>query len=147
MSKAKQRYLRGAPLWPLIKFSHLSPPPPPIIFKVENCGNCLQTLQTVSQQMGNQITILGSIKHPTPAKNWFMLYFSPSALGAPASDDLSAFKKNENMLFCHSVKKNKDSLPFYNGYFTKTSFTRTTLQLRIHSLLRMLQYFMAREGT
>ena len=30
------------------------------------CGNYLQTLQNVLQQMGNRITILGSIKHPTP---------------------------------------------------------------------------------
>ena len=30
------------------------------------CGNCLQILQNVLQQMGNRITILGSIKHPTP---------------------------------------------------------------------------------
>ena len=41
---------------------------------------------------------IGSIKHPTPrmAKNLFMLYFNPSALGAPASDDLSVFEKKEN---------------------------------------------------
>ena len=30
------------------------------------CGNCLQTLQNVLQQTVNRITILGSIKHPTP---------------------------------------------------------------------------------
>ena len=52
--------------------------------------------------MGNLITILhvhvGSIKHPTPrmAKNLFMLYFNPYALGAPASDDLSVFEKKED---------------------------------------------------
>ena len=70
------------------------------------CGNCLQTLQNVLQQMGNRITILGSIKHPTPrmAKNLFMLYFNPNALlGAPASDDLSVFEKKEDMLFFHSI--------------------------------------------
>ena len=55
--------------------------------------------------MGNRITILGSIKHPTPriAKNLFMLYFNPYALGAPASDDLSVFEKKEDMLFFHSI--------------------------------------------
>ena len=55
--------------------------------------------------MGNRITILGSIKHPTPrmAKNLFMLYFNPYALGAPASDDLSVFEKEEDMLFFHSI--------------------------------------------
>ena len=70
--------------------------------------------------MGNRITILGSIKHPTPrmAKNLFMLYFNPYALGAPASDDLSVFEKKEDMLFFHSISA---SLPFYNGYFAKTS--------------------------
>ena len=69
------------------------------------CGNCLQTLQNVLQQMGNRITILGSIKHPTPrmAKNLFMLNFNPYALGAPASDDLSVFEKKEDMLFFHSI--------------------------------------------
>ena len=65
----------------------------------------LQTLQNVLQQMGNRITILGSIKHPTPrmAKNLFMLYFNPYTLGAPASDDLSVFEKKEDMLFFHSI--------------------------------------------
>ena len=56
--------------------------------------------------MGNRITILGSIKHPTPrmAKNLFMLYFNPNALlGSPASDDLSVFEKKEDMLFFHSI--------------------------------------------
>ena len=55
--------------------------------------------------MGNRITILGPIKHPTPrmAKNLFMLYFKPYALGAPASDDLSVFEKKEDMLFFHSI--------------------------------------------
>ena len=57
--------------------------------------------------MGKRITILGSIKHPTPkmAKNLFMLYFNPYALGAPgpASDDLSVFEKKEDMLFFHSI--------------------------------------------
>ena len=37
------------------------------------------------------------------AKNLFMLYFNPYALGAPASDDLSVFEKKEDMLFFHSV--------------------------------------------
>ena len=32
------------------------------------------------------------------------------------------------------------SLPFYNGYFAKTSLHEQPLQLKIHSLLRMLQY-------
>ena len=32
------------------------------------------------------------------AKNLFMLYFNPYALGAPASDDLSVFEKKEDML-------------------------------------------------
>ena len=69
------------------------------------CGNCLQTLQNVLQQMGNRITILGSIKHPTPtmAINLFMLYFNPYSVGAPASDDLSVFEKKEDMLFIHSI--------------------------------------------
>ena len=56
--------------------------------------------------MGNRITILGSIKHPTPrmVKNLFMSYLNPYALGAPASDDLSVFeKKEDNMLFFHSI--------------------------------------------
>ena len=63
------------------------------------CGNCLQTFQNVLQQMGNRITILGSIKHPTP----FMLYFNPYAVGAPASDDLSVFERKEDMRFFHSI--------------------------------------------
>ena len=56
----------------------------------------VQNLQTVSQHMGNGSTILDSIKQPTPrmAKNLFMLYFHPSALGAPAPDDI---------LFSHSI--------------------------------------------
>ena len=33
---------------------------------ISYCGNCLQTFYTVSQQMGNQITISGSIKSPHP---------------------------------------------------------------------------------
>ena len=37
------------------------------------------------------------------AKNLFMLYFNPYALGAPASDDLSVFEKIEYMLFFHSI--------------------------------------------
>ena len=53
----------------------------------------------------NRITIPGSIKHPTPrmAKNLFMSYFNPYALGAPASDDLSVFEKKEDILFFHSI--------------------------------------------
>ena len=47
----------------------------------------------------------GQLKLPTPrmTKHWFMLYFSPSALGAPACDDLSAFEKNfkEDMRFIY----------------------------------------------
>ena len=38
-------------------------------------------------------------KHPhryRMAKNLFMLYFNPYALGAPASDDLSVFEKKED---------------------------------------------------
>ena len=55
--------------------------------------------------MVNWTTILGSIKHPTPgmAKNLFMLYFNPFALGSPASDDLSVFEKKEDMIFFHSI--------------------------------------------
>ena len=43
-------------------------------------------------------TELGSIKHPTPrmAKNLFMLYLNPFALGALASDDLCVFEKKED---------------------------------------------------
>ena len=37
------------------------------------------------------------------AKNLFMLYFNPYALGAPASDNLSVFEKKEDMLFFHSI--------------------------------------------
>ena len=53
----------------------------------------------------NYDTIGSIIKHPTPrmAKNLFMLYFNPYALGAPASDDLSVFEKKEDMLFFHSI--------------------------------------------
>ena len=36
-------------------------------------------------------------------KNLFMLYFRPSVLGAPASDDRSAYEKKEDMLFFHSI--------------------------------------------
>ena len=32
------------------------------------------------------------------AKNLFMLYFNPYALGAPASDDLSVFEKKEDAI-------------------------------------------------
>ena len=53
------------------------------------------------------------------AKNLFMLYFNPYALGAPASDDLSVFEKKEDI--CYSFILSKASLPFYNGYFAKTS--------------------------
>ena len=35
------------------------------------------------------------------AKNLFMLYFNPYALGAPASDDLSVFEKKRGYL-CYS---------------------------------------------
>ena len=37
------------------------------------------------------------------AKNLFMLYFNPYAVGAPASDDLSVLEKKEEMLFFHSI--------------------------------------------
>ena len=37
------------------------------------------------------------------AKNLFMLYSNPYALGAPASDDLSVFENKEDMLFFHSI--------------------------------------------
>ena len=37
------------------------------------------------------------------AKNLFMLYFNPYALGAPAPDDLSVFEKKEDMLFFPSI--------------------------------------------
>ena len=80
------------------------------------CGNCLQTLQNVLQEMGNRITILGSIKHPTPyrmAKNVFMSYFNPYALGAPASDVLSVFEKKED-------KKNYAILSFYLSYINSS---------------------------
>ena len=65
----------------------------------------LQTLENALQQKGKRTTILGSIKHPSPrmAKNLFMLYFNPYALGALASDDLSVFEKKEDMLFFHSI--------------------------------------------
>ena len=41
--------------------------------------------------------------HPTPrmTKTIIMLYFTPCALGAPASDDISVFEKKEDMLFFH----------------------------------------------
>ena len=57
--------------------------------------------------MGNRITILGSIKHPTPrmAKNLFMLYFKPYALGAPASDDLSVFETKEDICYSFILSK------------------------------------------
>ena len=38
------------------------------------------------------------------AKNLFMLYFNPYALGTLASDDLSVFEKKEDMLFFHSIR-------------------------------------------
>ena len=62
----------------------------------------------------------GQLNHPTArmTKKNIMLYFSPCALGAPASDDLSVFEKKEDMLFFHFIY---DSLSFCNGYFTKTS--------------------------
>ena len=60
------------------------------------------------------------LNHPTPrmTNKIIMLYFTQCALGAPASDDLSVFEKKEDMLFFHFIY---DSLPFFNGYFTKTS--------------------------
>ena len=54
------------------------------------------------QQMGNRITILGSIKHPTPrmAKNLFMLYFNPYALGARLHPTISpSLKRNAILSF------------------------------------------------
>ena len=69
--------------------------------------------------MGDRIAMLGSIKHPIPyrmAKNLFVSYFDPCALGAPASDDLSVFERREDVLFFHSIWA---SLPFYNGCFAE----------------------------
>ena len=90
------------------------------------------------QQMGNLITILGSTEHPTPrmAKNLFMLYFNPFALGAPASDDLSVFEKKK---ICYSF------IPCYNGRFAKTHYTNnpTTKTTIIPAHVAIL---MAREG-
>ena len=47
----------------------------------------------------------GQLNHPTPrmTKKMIMLYFTPCALGAPASDDLSVFEKKEDMLFFHFI--------------------------------------------
>ena len=47
----------------------------------------------------------GQLNHPTPrmTKKMIMLYFTPCALGGPASDDLSVFEKKEDMLFFHFI--------------------------------------------
>ena len=37
------------------------------------------------------------------AKNLFMLYFNPYALGVPVPDDLSVFEEKEDMLLFHSI--------------------------------------------
>ena len=37
------------------------------------------------------------------AKNLFMSYFNPCALGAPVSDDLSVFEKKEDYAILHSI--------------------------------------------
>ena len=39
------------------------------------------------------------------AKNLFMLYFNPNALGAPASDDLSIFEKKEDICYSFILSK------------------------------------------
>ena len=88
------------------------------------CWNCLQTLTTVSKEMRNQISILGSFKDPTPrmAKICFVLFGSPLVLGATASDDsLILFT-----IFCHfsllpsqQKKKSLHESPYnlkYNHY-------------------------------
>ena len=65
--------------------------------------------------MGNQITISGSIKDD---EKMIMLHFTPCALGAPASEDLSVFEKKEDNAILSFLF---DGLSFINGYLTKTS--------------------------
>ena len=109
------------------------------------CGNCLQTLQNVLQQMGNRITILGSIKHPTPrmAKKLFMLYFNPYALGAPASDDLSVFEKKEDICYSFILSKlvyHFTMVTLQKHHYTNNPTTKNTF------IIAHVAILMAREG-
>ena len=63
------------------------------------------TFYTVSQQKEIKLRYQGQLNHPTPRmtnKN-IILYFTPCALGAPASDDLSVFEKKDDMLFFNFI--------------------------------------------
>ena len=69
------------------------------------CGNCLQTLQNALQQMGNRITILGSMKHPIPrmAKTYSCCTLTPMPWAHLHPMISQSLKKKEDMLFFHSI--------------------------------------------
>ena len=102
------------------------------------CGNCLQTLPNVLQQMGNRITILGSIKHPTPrmAKTYSCRILTPMPW-ARLHPTISPSLKRKRICYSFILSKLVYHLQWL---LCKNIITRTTLQLKIHSLLRMLQY-------
>ena len=96
-----------------------------------------------SNLMGNRITILGSIKHNTPYIGWRKTYscriWTPmpwARLHPTISPSLK--RKRIIMLFFHSVSK----LVYHFTMVTlqKHHYTNNPIQLKIHSLLRMLQY-------
>ena len=103
------------------------------------CGNCLLSLQNVLQQMGNRITILGSIKHPTPriAKTYSCCILTPmpwARLHPTISVSL------ERKRICYSFILSKLVYHFTMVTLQKHYYTNNPIQLKIHSLLCMLQY-------
>ena len=67
--------------------------------------NCLQTLQNVLQQMGNRITILGSIKHPTLGwrKTYSCCILTPMPWARLHPTISPSLKRKRIMLFFHSI--------------------------------------------
>ena len=110
------------------------------------CGNCLQTLQNVLQQMGNRITVLGSVKHPTHI-GWRKTYSCRISTPVPWARlhlTISPSLKRKSICYSFILYKLVDHftmVTLQKHHYTNNPTTKNTF------IIAHVAILMAREGT